>query len=591
MGLDGSQMYTGQINFEADFSSLTDRAVAVIEAIAPTSTDIIEPGDLSPDVLGAWWEADSLGLSDGADIAVIPDLGVGNYDLTLSAGKTAAKMATSQINGKKCILFAGASRYENAAWPFNLDIVGGVWIIAANALGGNARICAGDLNSRGLVFYYIATGGTGIGYDVTGQGGVLGDKYTGDKGQLWTYLFNGQGGQGNTQRARLFRNMREITPLQYVGNVPAKQPAAGNGVNNGLNFANAVASGEHLIGEIYGVMFLKLVPDMITLTKIQNYWANKYYRRNDLNLICAGDSLTQGYPFSDNRAFPAQIATRLKGNYYDHTNTLLGAYDSTLKLLVRNAGTVGATFANNLTNEATSRVDGHRNEWALQDITVIWAGTNGIANSAQTGNQVRDDTIAYAQARRANGEKVIVCTIIDRTDGMAVSHATFAAERATYNTWIRANWWKIADALADFDADSRLQTVADLNYFQNDQVHLTQLGYTVCAEIVIDAINSIPTGAVGNDVKIYDAAYTAKADDRNISLTALTAARIVTLPPAFSCLGREIFVKDMAGTAGANNITVAAYAGELIDGAASVVINANYGSKRVYSNGVTWQVR
>lgn len=55
---------------------------------------------------------------------------------------------------------------------------------------------------------------------------------------------------------------------------------------------------------------------------------------------------------------------------------------------------------------------------------------------------------------------------------------------------------------------------------------------------------------------------------------------------AFSTIGQCIVVKDEGGTAGTNNITVSFVSGATIDGAASKVINTNFGVLRLYnSNG------
>jgi hypothetical protein len=48
---------------------------------------------------------------------------------------------------------------------------------------------------------------------------------------------------------------------------------------------------------------------------------------------------------------------------------------------------------------------------------------------------------------------------------------------------------------------------------------------------------------------------------------------------------RVIIVKDKGGNASTNNITVDTEGSETIDGSASVAINSNYGSVRLYSDG------
>lgn len=90
---------------------------------------------------------------------------------------------------------------------------------------------------------------------------------------------------------------------------------------------------------------------------------------------------------------------------------------------------------------------------------------------------------------------------------------------------------------------------------------------------------------------VADVAYTALISDYIISYTSLTLARTVTLATTATYLGGQCqIIKDEAGTAGTNNITVTPASGT-IDGAASKVINANYGVLRIYQRGgnfFTW---
>jgi hypothetical protein len=88
---------------------------------------------------------------------------------------------------------------------------------------------------------------------------------------------------------------------------------------------------------------------------------------------------------------------------------------------------------------------------------------------------------------------------------------------------------------------------------------------------------------------VADAPYTVLTTDAVVAYTSLTAGRAVTLPAASSvATGQKVVVKDEAGTAGANNLTVSVSGGGTIDGAASKVINSNYGVLRFYSNGTQW---
>ncbi len=86
---------------------------------------------------------------------------------------------------------------------------------------------------------------------------------------------------------------------------------------------------------------------------------------------------------------------------------------------------------------------------------------------------------------------------------------------------------------------------------------------------------------------VSDAAYAALATDRLIAFTALTAPRIVSLPPASAYpAGQPLVVVDESGACSATNTIAAARAGsDTIDGATTATLNWAYGSLALVSNG------
>jgi hypothetical protein len=82
--------------------------------------------------------------------------------------------------------------------------------------------------------------------------------------------------------------------------------------------------------------------------------------------------------------------------------------------------------------------------------------------------------------------------------------------------------------------------------------------------------------------------YTTTAADGMVRVTNTSAARTITLTTTRLHPGAEIVVKDASGGAAVNNITIAAAA--LIDGAASIVIATNSGSRRLRYTGTTFEV-
>lgn len=85
---------------------------------------------------------------------------------------------------------------------------------------------------------------------------------------------------------------------------------------------------------------------------------------------------------------------------------------------------------------------------------------------------------------------------------------------------------------------------------------------------------------------INDAAYHALVGDRYIVYTAITAARIVTLPAAaLFPVGADLVIADESGSCSATDtITIDAAGSDLISGSASQVITTAYGSMRLRTN-------
>jgi hypothetical protein len=83
-------------------------------------------------------------------------------------------------------------------------------------------------------------------------------------------------------------------------------------------------------------------------------------------------------------------------------------------------------------------------------------------------------------------------------------------------------------------------------------------------------------------------AYTATSSDFTILCDATTAAFSVTLPAAAANPGRIFNVKKIDSSA--NAVTIQANGAELIDGANTKVVGAQYQSAQIQSNGIAWFV-
>jgi hypothetical protein len=96
-------------------------------------------------------------------------------------------------------------------------------------------------------------------------------------------------------------------------------------------------------------------------------------------------------------------------------------------------------------------------------------------------------------------------------------------------------------------------------------------------------ITSVATGV---------ASYTVLPGDETIDVTTHAGGTAIVLPTAGPTnVGKVYIIKDASGNSGTNNITISVTGGGNIDGANTLLINANYGKATVFSNGTQWFTR
>jgi len=126
---------------------------------------------------------------------------------------------------------------------------------------------------------------------------------------------------------------------------------------------------------------------------------------------------------------------------------------------------------------------------------------------------------------------------------------------------------------------------------------LTLPGQWDFVELVSDSANWLIVRAstrVGGFVKATRVvtaagAVTGVVTDQTIVVNKTSGAATTVNLPASPSLGLTMTIKDGKGDAATNNITITPAAGT-IDGAATNVINANYGSRTITYNGTEWNV-
>jgi len=158
----------------------------------------------------------------------------------------------------------------------------------------------------------------------------------------------------------------------------------------------------------------------------------------------------------------------------------------------------------------------------------------------------------------------------------------------------------ISKTLLEIDATltsiSPLSATMDGNIVVSGTIALTSMSLDLGTLPLTNALSvaSGGTGASSFRTPVADAAYTVLVGDRVVAITALTAARTITLPPAASFPpGFPLYVVDEYGNCSpTKSITIAAAAGDSIQGQASLKLTSAGGYAELYSNGTyTWHVR
>lgn len=109
------------------------------------------------------------------------------------------------------------------------------------------------------------------------------------------------------------------------------------------------------------------------------------------------------------------------------------------------------------------------------------------------------------------------------------------------------------------------------------------------ASPTITGVASTQARVQGAVTKTTTGAYNITATDDIVYINKSVAASTIVNLPATPTTGRRVEIKDAKGDAATNNITVTPATGT-IDGAATYVINANYGGAIFSYNGSEWDV-
>ena len=137
-------------------------------------------------------------------------------------------------------------------------------------------------------------------------------------------------------------------------------------------------------------------------------------------------------------------------------------------------------------SEATTQVDARYDSRGDQNVCVVLAGGGDISKGRRPVG-IYEDLVRYCLGRRAAGFRVVVVTLLPRSDP-----PRFETDRTQLNGMVRDAWPAFADGLADVAADARIGDYGDhldRRYYRPDAIHPNAAGYGVMAAVTAPVLN------------------------------------------------------------------------------------------------------
>lgn len=268
-------------------------------------------------------------------------------------------------------------------------------------------------------------------------------------------------------KVRLWRNGASINPVSGYGFLRLANTSTPIGVMGYGTIASNVPSPNARVAEV--IVYNRQLTDSERLF-VGNYLAVKYAITSSAypalssrQVVFEGDSITVSGTAGSQ--YPDVTINTLGRAANDYAN--LGASGQSLSTILTNAPTAVIPYLN------------------AGDVVCLFAGTNDIKLGA-TNSAVYDNTVSYCALARATGAKVVVFTIMKRTD----YDPTMEGYRAAFNSALRSGWNGFADGLADTGNET---THPELDFSAtpanfSDGIHPTDAGCSAIAAIVAPVI-------------------------------------------------------------------------------------------------------
>lgn len=189
-----------------------------------------------------------------------------------------------------------------------------------------------------------------------------------------------------------------------------------------------------------------------------------------------GDNIMEGYQSTKNKSIPRIISDVLD-----------------TPALVYNGAVSGSTVATRISTYA-SQIATLYNALTANNILVVAGGSNDLISYAtpQT-NALYTNLQSYVAAAHATGWKVIVCTVLPSASMTTANGRD--PDRINYNNLLVANWSTFADGLINLAAHPVMGLFSNTSntLYYADGTNPTDLGYSLLAGLVADAVNTLIT--------------------------------------------------------------------------------------------------
>lgn len=238
-----------------------------------------------------------------------------------------------------------------------------------------------------------------------------------------------------------------------------------------LIIGNYTSDGNSWDGGIFAKIYLNSVMQYDDIVFVNNKLKNDFgIGINKYDFYFAGNSLTEGAFATPGHTYPEVVVQGLGGtSVIDYVN----------------AGTSGI-HTNQIFIPPT-----RTNGFYIKNVLFFWELTNSLAQQGKTAEEAYDDMLPIIANAKQFGYRIIVLTVIPRTSFFSPPNdsANFEPRRIAVNNLVRGNTdIEVCDVANVFPFTESGVTLNTQYYV--DETHLTDEGYAIIAQAVIDTFNS-----------------------------------------------------------------------------------------------------